>query len=140
MDTSPIWSELSVVKDGLLALLAIYGAILSTFNWRQASRKDRRELIVCASTAVPPYATGVLGKALAKIEATNTGYRAVTVKTLAFELPNRNRMFTRPNAIPGLSDTALPATLVDGQPAHVYMSYGDSPLRYWTARILEGLS
>jgi hypothetical protein len=83
MDTSPIWSELSVVKDGLLALLAICGAILSTFNWRQASRKDRRELKVCASTAVPAYATGVLGKALAKIEATNTGYRAVTVKTLA---------------------------------------------------------
>jgi hypothetical protein len=34
-------------------------------------------------------------------------------------------MFTRPNAIAGLSDTALPATLVDGQSAHVYMSYGD---------------
>lgn len=125
MDTPTIWSELPVLKDAVLALLAIYGAILSTFNWRQASRKERRELKVCASTIVPTYAA-TLGKALAKIEVTNIGYRTVTVKSIAFELPNRKRMYLiRSIAIPGLSDTVLPATLADSESAHVYMSYED---------------
>ncbi len=125
MDTPAIWSATPVIKDVLLALLAIYGAILSTFNWRQASRKERRVVKVCASTAVPTYGDS-LGKALAKIEATNVGQRTVTVKTLAFELPNRSRMYPRgSNTVHGINDTLLPTTLSDGQSAQIYMSYDD---------------
>ncbi|MGH6856178.1 MAG: hypothetical protein ACRECP_00695 [Methylocella sp.] len=120
------WLTWSVLKDALLFLLALWGAALSTFNWRQAVRKERREIRVAVSTVFPTYNTGQVGEPFAMIEATNIGHRAVTVKTLTFELPTGGRMYPiRKNTFPGMSDTALPASLSDGQSAHLLMSFRD---------------
>lgn len=42
----PDWLSMSVLKDILLSLIALYGAVLSTFNYIQSIRKDRRAVIV----------------------------------------------------------------------------------------------
>jgi hypothetical protein len=123
MDVSPQWS---FIKDAVLFCIAIYGAALSTFNWRQAVRKDRREITVQTSTAMPTYHNGGLGPPFAKIEAINTGHRLVTVKTITFELPTGGRMFPMTaGGFAGMPDTRLPATLTDGQSAFMMMSYAD---------------
>lgn len=118
------WLNFAVVKDMALFLLAFYGAALSTFNWRQSIRKDRRMIDIGFSTEIPTYSDGTLGSALIKVEATNIGHRTVTVKTLAIELPRGERIFPMvPNQIPGLIDTVLPISLSDGQSAQLRMSY-----------------
>jgi hypothetical protein len=76
------WLTWSVIKDGLLFLLALWGAALSTFNWWQAVRKERREIKITASTVMLTYPTGHLGEPFAIIEATNIGHRAVMVTNL----------------------------------------------------------
>ncbi|WP_162913151.1 hypothetical protein [Rhodospirillaceae bacterium SYSU D60014] len=117
---------LTSIKDVLLFLLAIYGAVLSTFNWRQSIRRERRTIHVDLSTAMPAYNDGRIGQCFAKLEATNTGYRAVTVTTLTLELPEGGRLFpTAANGFPGMADTVLPATLSDGQSAQLFLAYRD---------------
>jgi hypothetical protein len=116
----PQWAT---VKDGVLFVIAIYGAALSTFNWRQAVKKDQRQITISASTAMPTYGSQ-LGSPYAKLEAINTGHRVVTVKTISFELPTGGRLFPMaPTSIPGMADTPLPASLSDGQTAFLMMSY-----------------
>ena len=119
------WPTYSI-KDVLLFLLAVYGAVLSTFNWRQAVRREKRTINVKMSTAMPTFEDGHVGPCFAMIEATNSGHRTVTITTLALELPTGARMFaTTPNSFPGRPDTALPANLSDGQSAYLYLSYQD---------------
>jgi hypothetical protein len=126
MDTLPAWPIYSVIKDPLLFLIAIYGAALSTINWRQAVRKERRAIVVRASEHSEHNDSGepwAFAK-FAKIEATNIGHRPVTVKTLTFELPTGIRMCATPSEeFPSVSGTVLPASLSDGQSAYSYMSY-----------------
>jgi hypothetical protein len=115
-----------LVKDVGLFAIAVYGALLSTFNWREALKKDHRQISVNASTAMPTYHNGHVGVPFAKIEAINTGHRVVIVKTLTFELSTGARMFpTTLGGFPGLDDTQLPATLSDGQSAFMMVSYAD---------------
>lgn len=122
MDISPQWP---VIKDVVLFFIAVYGAALSTFNWRQAVKKDRRQVSVGASTAMPTYGATV-GPPFAKIEAVNTGHRSVTVKTITFELSTGGRLAPMASSgFPGLPDTPLPAALSDGQTASTMMSYAD---------------
>jgi hypothetical protein len=49
----------------VLSAVALYGAIVSTFNYVQAARKDRRDVFVQATTAIPTYGN-TLGNCLAK--------------------------------------------------------------------------
>jgi hypothetical protein len=120
------WLTLSAAKDVLLFLLAVYGAALSTFNWRRSVRKSRREVQVSVSTAMPTYNDGRLGPCFAKVEATNAGHRAVTITALSLELTTGERLFSAiPDAFPGMQDTSLPAALSDGQSAHLFISYRD---------------
>jgi hypothetical protein len=70
------------------------------------------------------YKDGRFGEPFKKIEATNFGQRPVTVKTLAFELPTGSRLnATASNAFPVLPGTPLPAPLLDGESAHLFISY-----------------
>jgi hypothetical protein len=117
----PNWS---IAKDVLLALLGLYGAVLSTVNYIQSVRKERRALVVTVSTAMPTYGS-TLGDCFAKIEAINPGHRAVTASTLCLELAGGQRLFSMGSALPGISDTQLPVSLSDGQSAHLFMSYKD---------------
>jgi hypothetical protein len=114
-----------VVRDVVLFVIAIYGAALSTFNWRQAAKKDRREITVSASTARPTYGDQ-LGAPYAKLEAVNTGHRIVTVKTLTFETHSGGRLAPMSaDRFPGMPDTRLPVSLSDGQSAHMLLPYSD---------------
>jgi hypothetical protein len=68
-----------------------------------------------AAPSGPPYA---------KLEAINTGLRAVTVKAISLELPKGDRLISlSSNSFPGPADTLLPATLSDGQTAFLMVSY-----------------
>jgi hypothetical protein len=114
-----------VVRDVVLFVIAIYGAALSTFNWRQALKRDRREITVTASSAMPTYGDQ-LGAPYAKLEAVNTGHRVVTVKTLTFETPSGARLAPMlTDRFPGMPDTRLPVSLSDGQSAHLLLPYSD---------------
>ncbi|HZP76416.1 MAG TPA: hypothetical protein VFB45_09770 [Pseudolabrys sp.] len=118
-------SKWETVKDIVLFLVALYGAALSTFNWRQAVRKDRRQVKVQASTAMPTYGAS-LGPPFAKIEAINAGQRVVNVEKITFELPNGTRLYPMSaDQFPGQPDTRFPATLADGQNA-----FDDAVLRH----------
>lgn len=117
--------EWLTIKDIILFLVAIYGAALSTFNWRQNVRKEKRTVEVKMSTAMPAYESR-LGAPIAQIEVTNTGHRNVTITTIALQLPTKARIFaTSPHRIPGMADTSLPVTLSDGQSARLHFPYED---------------
>src|SRR5262249_25702262 len=81
------------------------------------ARKDKRSVQVTLSVAGDPE----LG-AFAKLTATNTGHRPVVVTTIALELPSGGRFFSVGHGA-ALKDTPLPATLSDGQSAHIYLPY-----------------
>ena len=121
----PEWISLSVVKDIVLAAVALYGAVLSTINWRYAARRDTRSVLVTASSAVPTYSDGTLGLSFARVEAINAGHRVVTITLLTFEIDSSARLY--PTALSEFPepDTRLPATLADGQSARMHISYQD---------------
>lgn len=114
----------ATAKDLLLASVALYGAVLSTVNWWQASKKERRLIKIAASTALPTYPDGSVGNAFAKVEAVNIGRRKVTIGSLGFQLEDGKRLFSlQANPLPGVQDTHLPVTLEDGDRAFVHFSY-----------------
>jgi len=116
-------SYLTPAKDLVLLALALYGAVLSTVNWRNAARKDARQIRVVTGT-VRPTCGSRPGPAYAKIEAINVGHRTVIVDILTLELPSGARMFTPDGTgIVELESTRLPATLDDGQTAQYIVSY-----------------
>jgi hypothetical protein len=116
---------LSEAKDVVLFALAIYAAALSTFNWRQAVRRDRRVVSVNMSTATP-FTDGTLGPSYVCVEAVNVGYRPVTVGDLRLELPEGARFVNfRNRPYPGLQDARFPQTLTDGASARIFISYAD---------------
>jgi hypothetical protein len=115
-------------KDIILFALAIYGALLSTWNLIQAIRKEARSIRVTAGSKIPVFTNGEMGKTWVHLEATNIGQRPVTVTTLAFELGAGRRLFNMQHSgqnPPGLEDTALPITLADGQTARLHYAYSD---------------
>jgi hypothetical protein len=123
-DVPPSSSAFSTFKDVLLFALAIYGAALSTFNWRSAVRKEKRVIEVRLSTLVPTLADGNLGQPHVKIEAVNIGHRPVTIAALTLEVPSGTRLWTTSfDLFSGFPDTRLPATLSDGQIAHLSIPY-----------------
>ncbi len=110
-----------LVKDlGLLAL-ALYGAILSTINWRHAARRDAARIKVVAGPMPAPGSWP--GALYARVEAINVGPRSVTIDILTLELPSGARIFTSYSADPGLQSTRLPAILKDGETARYIVSF-----------------
>jgi hypothetical protein len=88
-------------------------------------KKDRRQIAVSASTAMPTYGNQ-LGGPHAKLVAVNTGHRVVTVKALTFETPSGSRLAPmQADRFPGMPDTRLPASLSDGQSAQLLPPYSD---------------
>jgi hypothetical protein len=107
-----------------LFALAIYAAILSTLNFVHARRRERRSITVAVSTQLPAYTDGQTGEPFIQLRATNAGHRPVTVRWLGFELETGECFGSMAlNSFPGVSDTPLPATLSDGQSAHIFVSY-----------------
>ena len=116
----------SIAKEMVLFALAIYGAVLSTWNLISAIRKDRRAIRVTAGSKILVDGYGNSGNTWAHIEATNLGQRPVTVTMIAFEIDGGGRLFNMRGATyPGLDNSALPITLADGQTARLHQSYAD---------------
>lgn len=113
------------LRDAVLFALAIYGAVLSTYNLVMARRKDRRAIAAGFDTVMATFPDGSLGPPYAKLSATNTGHRPVIVTSIALQLPNRSRIVPTSWNNFWHPDTDLPATLNDGETAHYYMSYLD---------------
>jgi len=116
--------EFATYREVLLFVVALYGAVLSTFNWIYARRKERRAIRVTLDTAIPTYGAE-FGRTFARVEATNVGHRPVSVTRLAIETSKGRLQAIHGDQFPGLRDTPLPATLSDGQSAQLYMSYYD---------------
>lgn len=116
---------MTITKEVVLFALAIYGAVLSTWNLIKAIRKDRRAVRVTAGSKIH-VANGRTGATWAHIEATNIGQRPVTVTMIALELEGGGRLFNMLHTTnPGMEDTALPIALADGQTARLHQAYAD---------------
>ena len=110
-----------LTKDlGLLAL-ALYGAILSTINWRHAAKRDAAQIKVVVGMMPAPGSWP--GPLYAKVEAVNAGPRSVRIDILTLELPSGARIFTPYAGIAEVESTRLPASLDDGQRARYIVSY-----------------
>lgn len=116
----PEWLTFSLIKDVLLALIAVYGATLATFNWRQTLRKDQR--LIKLYLAYPhPSRVSQYTPRVVTIVAANAGHRSITVTAIDLEFENGRQIhariapYMRDSATS--SDTKLPITLSDGQTA-----------------------
>src|SRR5205085_1234408 len=95
------WSQYASLKDIVRFFVAIDA--LSTLNFLQARRKDRRSIRVSISSTLPTYGPDV-GAPYMCVTAANDGHRTVTVATLALELPDRSRLFMLiPGGLPRIS-------------------------------------
>jgi hypothetical protein len=107
---------LAIAITGLV--VAIYGAVLSTYNLRQARRKDRRQLTISLSTAMYTYPGG-LGPRMVSITVTNAGQRPVISSLPATILPNGHQVILI--AADGAGN--FPKRLKDGESASMRISY-----------------
>jgi hypothetical protein len=115
-------SHLTAAKDLVLLALALYGAILSTLNWRHSARRDAAQIKVLVGM-VPAQGSQV-GPPYARVEAINVGQRSVAIEILTLELPSGARLFTPyKSGIAGLESTRLPASLNDGEIARYIVSH-----------------
>lgn len=115
----------SIVKDIVLAVLAVYGAILSTINFRQASLKDKRRVQVKLSTGIPTFDNGSIGNAYFKIEAVNIGHRSVTMTSLSFLVKGRHMAPIQDDKFEASQNSIFPTKLADGESAQILMAYRD---------------
>jgi len=108
-------------KDALVAAVALYGAILSTLNWRQAHQKDGR--LVRVKQTVLTQVVG--GREYAHVEVVNVGHRKVKIIELGIELEGVCRFTLQPDEATAHLATELPATLEDGDRAVRCAAYSD---------------
>jgi len=74
-------------KDVVTLLVAAYGAILSTFVFISAIRKDRRRVVIEHTMAFYTYPDGTTGPAMASLEVINKGHRPVVVSAPTMRTP-----------------------------------------------------
>lgn len=123
MDGGADMEDGHLAKDlGLLAL-ALYGAILSTINWRHAARREAAQIKVVIGTMMPMTGSQP-GPPYVKVEAINVGPRSIAIDILTLELPSGARMFTLyKSGIAEVESTRLPVSLDDGMSARYIVSY-----------------
>ena len=100
--------------------LALYGAVLATFNaaWTWSSR--RRRIHVTVAWAIPAYNTH-LGPRMLSIQAVNGGHQPVNLKSAGFLLPDEHQV-----VFPYASGTVkLPHQLDAGDNCIVWVNPGD---------------
>lgn len=119
-------TNFEVARDVILLALGLFGTGLSIFNFIDAKAKDKRQVRVTRSTAIPTYHDGSMGLTYAKLEATNIGLRDVTVTSLFIETSGGGRMTSFESGVfPGVQDTVLPVLLSDGNSAFRFYAYRD---------------
>src|SRR5205807_2504081 len=101
----------------LTAVIAIYGAGLSTYTFIMNRREKRRVLTVKANHALAPDSHGN-AEELIIIGVSNPGFQNVTVVSVSIELPNRKQLvFPNPR-----SDKRIPHELTPGTKLSVLQS------------------
>lgn len=115
----------AMLKDVVLFALAIYAAVLSTFNLIQSIKKDRRSIKVTMNSIIPTFGAQ-LGPTFVQLKAVNSGHRPVSVTLLTIQLPDGRRLmsFNRDNSH-RMPESTLPAKLSEGEFANCYFSYQD---------------
>jgi hypothetical protein len=130
----------TAAKDLVLLALALYGAVLSTFNWRYQVRRDAAQIRVVAGMMTP--ADGSRREpTYAKVEAINVGRCTVMIDILTLELPSargcsrricrawtvsRARDCRQACAMARPRNTLCPVTRLAGRSARTVLSGGQS--------------
>lgn len=119
-------NNFEIARDVILLALGLFGTGLSIFNYVDARAKNKRQIKVTLSTAMPAYGDGTVGLTYAKVEATNIGHRDVVITSLFLESSEGGRLTTfEIGVFPGIPDTRLPIVLTDGHTAHRFYAYRD---------------
>ncbi len=125
----PWWTDWG--KDAALAVLALYGAGLSTLNWLHTRGKEKRRVKV-ETAFLAPFVGDQFFEDHVRVIATNVGQRKVTVTSLGLELDGRRLAVIHGGLFPGITNSELPATLNDGELAtthYIRRSIGQYLLR-----------
>lgn len=92
------------------ALVACYGAVLSTYNAIANWREKRRKVKVVVSHGLPVYGSE-LGEASLIIGVQNHGFRPVRITNVTFGLPDKSSLMFK-----GIEmDRPIPCELKDGE-------------------------
>ncbi len=121
----PPWIPWATIPSVITPLVALYGAVLSTINWRSAAAKDKRSIHVRLTSYMATYTNGAFGPRMVKIEAINVGQRPVTISELALQAPNGRKLVSYMPFRDAMPDTQLPKSLADGEMAAMSLSYKD---------------
>ena len=94
----------------ITALVALYGAALSTVSFLLNRREKKRRLRVTTS-----WGMLVRGQTLSRemliVKAANSGHRSVTLSSISIRLPDQSHAF----ALAGITNPDLPCDLSDGR-------------------------
>jgi len=97
-------------REVVTAIVAVYGAVLSTISWLAGRREKRRQVTVRLAFGVPLYGHGP-GDQQVLIDASNAGHRPVNLVAVGFRLPDKRVIpLIQPSAIP-----PLPLDLTEGK-------------------------
>ena len=113
-------AEISLDLIGVItAVVALYGAVLSTYTLVQNRREKRRHIGVAISNGFIPRGAD-LGPAMLLIRVTNPGHRAVTIQCPSLRLPTGGSVvFLEPQ-----SDVSFPHELAEGKNCTVWTEIG----------------
>lgn len=105
-------------KDWMTFALALYGAALGTFNYRQAKRKDRRSVRIAMALEIPMMQGGP-GTPVMIFDIINDAHRPVDIRSFALRLGDRRTVVL--TSLGG--STKLPCQLADGEAARIVGSH-----------------
>jgi hypothetical protein len=105
-------------KDIITFIIALYGAVLSSFVFYRSMMREQRRIVIRQTSAFYTYPQG-LGPPMASIEVANHGHRPVVVNAPQLELPGKKNMLLI--KADGIQD--FPKRLEDGESAGVRMQY-----------------
>ena len=117
----PEYTAFQIGKDVVMGAVALYAATLSTFNWRQNLRRDRRELKVTFDLERSKFGFGNI----AIIVVTNVGHRVVVVTRACVDLDDGEQISVSEYAYEDgpIESFKLPCELKDGMSAKFYYSF-----------------
>lgn len=115
------WGFMEFNNWGILItlIIAVYGAILSTFTFWNTKQENKREIKVKASHGLIKKPTGVTPP-LVILTAMNTGRKTVSLTNTGLILPNKDRpylIFTQPDSF-----VPFPHDLVEGKSCQVWLT------------------
>lgn len=117
---------LDLIKQYGAIILATYGAALSTYNFYDGRRKNRRSVKVTLETAMFTFHGGGITAPYIKITAVNIGNRPVTITNVGLRLPDGRHLALLQRAVPDDMESGLPATLHDGAQAFRFYKADDA--------------